>query len=264
MKYTLIGVTLLAIWFLASAQARANDKFPLMSYQEGDELTIERPLTRSDREAAKKAKFLYINPGAPPDVFRKPVIFKRLAVVSLAALDNEPYLSELAKNYQRVLGISIAQSRALSADSIALLARFRELQSLDLNCPVQGGQVSLDKLPPHLDSLSVTNTVIAGKLGELTQLGLYGGKLEYYLRSSDLPNLEHINLFAVSFDKASAESLRKFSRLKYIVSSGIFGDQQRQELSSVTKAKLLDSASPVGSPGKLPSPLRPLLPLSTQ
>ena len=153
-------------WSLTPASAQAGIDFR--------GAWIHGPLGSSDTAMVRKypnTTTAFVMKSADEHVFDDRNLFPKLRNVALeVGCRNVANLKALSINYAQLRCITIRQSEPLSDEAVSYLAKFTNLKSLELACPVATPSRLLRSLPSTIEQLELRDSNLVRKLQPLTNL----------------------------------------------------------------------------------------------
>lgn len=185
-----------------------------MSRSTYDPKTITEPLTQAEKRrlALLHISFVTVEEQADKTVFSDPRMFKHMDSALLnSQKHNEEYLKDLACNYSQIKRLTVTQTKPLSDNALRALSGLRDLDYLQLDCPLATPSLLPQVLPNSLDRLQIADAWPLPAMPQLTTLDINYCRLEKsFISNLRAPKLDHLNLNRVEIVKGALKDVGKF------------------------------------------------------
>jgi hypothetical protein len=234
-------------------------KWPIFSYGDNDELTLEHPLSAEERaNLSRSVKILHISGDAGSEILNDRKLIPKLALVTLTDEPGGRLLEALASNHPHIAALSISQLTSLSEQSASCLQSFPNLKELELHCKLTKPDSLSQYLPKTLERLWISQPCTSLKLPNVGHFTIANCSAEAsFFEHLEAPKLEILNLSEASLEEGALSRLDKFSNLKWLYLP-VEWAAERDAISKFTHACIYVTGDPIGPPSKLLAPLRPL------
>ncbi|MBK9622663.1 MAG: hypothetical protein IPO31_26065 [Candidatus Obscuribacter sp.] len=176
--------------------------------------TITEPLTQAEKRhlALLHITFVTVEEHADKTVFSDPRMFKHMGTAVLnSQKHNEEYLKDLACNYPHIKRLTVTQIKPLSDNALRALSGLRDLDYLQLDCPLATPSLLPQVLPNSLDRLQIADAWPLPAMPQLTTLDINYCRLEKsFISNLRAPKLDHLNVNRVEIVKGALKDVGKF------------------------------------------------------
>lgn len=179
---------------------------------------IQGPITSTAKAqfSQRETKAVIVTDGAPRDVFRNGT-FRGLERISLECKQNNDHLQNLAASYPGIKILVVSQAQPLNPASYKAIAKFKNLQALQLLCPTDTREILSNGLPESLVMLTVEGCNHIPPLPNLRRLDLHKCRINSsFLQTLKSPNLEVLYCDDIDVTKGSmarVDNLKQLRRL---------------------------------------------------